>query len=286
MEGHYSGVLEAGHHYVPVRRDFSNLDEALEAAKDQALLERLADQAYRDIYESGRYSFRRLTETIEQMLREHAPRPGRGPARAGSLAKTAAAAEGWTERMLVGPVATVLRVGREGYGEMLGGLRLFFGNARARRLIVDYLRSTETRTHVAPRKALAEFMALGAIHRAKAGRFNGLPPFDVSVDVDADRQRFVIRSHAEDRPDGQEPPTVDELASLLERGGGWEFFVDHSEVGSSLAYPVIRSKAIEVPLKAGPSSLSTLNWLARYRPRHVAAALSPVLRQTPSTKAP
>jgi hypothetical protein len=285
VEGSYSGVLEAGRHYIPVRRDLSDLDEALEAAKDTALLEQLADQAYRDIYESGQYSFRRLTETVEEMLYEHAPGAGRGPARAGVLAKSAAAAEGWTERVVVGPVATVSRIGREGYRELFGGVRLFVGNAQARRLIVDYLRSTETRTHVAPRRALADFMALAAIHRAKAGKFDGLPPFDVSVDVDADRRRFVLRSHADDRLDGGEPPTVEELASLLERGGGWEFFVDHSEVGPSLTYPLIRSKAVEVPLRAGPSSLSALNWLARYRPRHVAAALSPVLRQTSSTNA-
>ena len=288
VEGHYSGVLEAGRHYLPVRRDLSNLSEALEAAKDTALLERLADQAYRDIYESGRYSFQRLTGTVEQMLREHAPDRESGPAPARSLVETTAAAQGWTERVVVGPVATALRIGGDGYGELLGGFRLFLSNARARRLIVDYVCSTETRTHVAPRRALADFMALAAIHRAKAGKFDGLPPFDVSVDVDADRRRFVLRSHhAEDRADGQEPPTVDELASLLEQGrGGWEFFVDHSEVGRSLAYPLLRSRAIKVPLRAGPSSLSALNWLARYRPHHVAAALSPVLRQTSSTTAP
>jgi hypothetical protein len=285
VEGRYSGVLEAGRHYIPVRRDLSDLDEALEAANDHALLERVADQAYRDIYESGKYGFRKLTETVEQMLREHASGPGRGPARAASLAKTAAAAEGWTERVVVGPAATVSRIGREGYRELFGGARLFLGNARARRLILDYLRSTETRTHVAPRRALADFMALGAIHRAKAGKFDGLPPFDVSVDVDVERQRFVLRSHSDDAVDGQATPTVDEIVSLME-AEAWEFFVDHSEIGPSLAYPLIRESSIELSLKAGPSSLAALNWLARYRPRHVADALAPVLRQTSSTRAP
>jgi len=280
VEGSYSGVLEAGRHYVPVRRDLSDLDEALEALGDHALLERLAEQAYTDIYESGRFGFRRLTDTVEQMMGEHA-RPGRrggGAAPLRPLAETAAAAEGWAERVVAAPVARFLAIGSEGYRELLGGFRLFAGNRRARRLILDYLLSTETRNHVAPRKALWDLMALGALQRAAAGRFDGSAPFEVSVDVDRDRQRFVIRSHAESASDAPDVPTVDELAALLEQHG-WEFYVDHSEIGPSLAYPLIRSQSVEVQLRAGPSSLPVLSWLARYRPRHVAGALSPVLRR-------
>jgi hypothetical protein len=280
VEGRYSGVLEADRHYVPVRRDLSNVDDALEAVRDDALLERLTEQAYADIYESGRYSFRRLTETVEQMITAHAPpgRRGRGAAPARPLVETAAAAEGWAERVIAAPVARFLEVGKEGYGELLGGVRLFVSNRRTRRLIFDYLLSTETRNHVGPRKALWDLMALGALQRAASGRFDGVAPFDVSVDVDRERQRLVIRSHVESSSDGPEAPTVEELAALLEQRG-WEFYVDHSEVGPTLAYPLIRSRSVEVQLRAGPSSLPVLSWLARYRPRDVAGALSPVLRR-------
>jgi hypothetical protein len=279
VEGSYSGVLEADRHYVPVHRDLSNLDDALEAVRDDVLLERLTEQAYADVYESGRYSFRRLTDTVEQMITTHARpgRLGRGAAPARPLVETTVAAEGWAERVIAAPVARFLQVGREGYGELLGGLRLFASNRRTRRLIYDYLLSTETRNHVGPRKALWDLMALGALQRAAAGRFDGASPFDVSVDVDRERQRFVIRSHVESSS-GPEAPTVDELAALLEQRG-WEFYVDHSEVGPTLAYPLIRSRSVEVQLRAGPSSLPVLSWLARYRPRHVAGALSPVLRR-------
>jgi hypothetical protein len=87
----------------------------------------------------------------------------------------------------------------------------------------------------------------------------------------------VIRSHSASNSDGEKLPLA-ELSALLEQPG-WEFFVDHSEVGSSLAYPLLGSRSVEIPLRAGPSSLPVLSWLARYRPRHVAAALSPVLRR-------
>jgi hypothetical protein len=280
VEGNYSGVLEADRHYVPVRRDLSNIDDALEAVRDDALLERLTEQAYADIYESGRYSFRRLTDTVEEMITTHTRpgRRGRGAAPARPLVETATAAEGWAERVIAAPVARFLEIREEGYRELLGGFRLFVSNRRTRRLIFDYLLSTETRNHVAPRKALWDLMALGALQRAAAGRFDGVSPFGVSVDVDRERQRFVIRSHAESGSKGPEAPTVDELTALLEQHG-WEFYVDHSEIGPTLAYPLIRSRSVEVKLRAGPSSLPVLSWLARYRPRHVAGALSPVLRR-------
>ena len=36
----------AGVHYIPVRRDFSNVEEAIAAFRDEALCARLADAAY------------------------------------------------------------------------------------------------------------------------------------------------------------------------------------------------------------------------------------------------
>jgi hypothetical protein len=54
VEGRYSGVLEPERHYIPLRRDFSNLDEALERLGDVEAVEAMAERAYRDVYLSGR----------------------------------------------------------------------------------------------------------------------------------------------------------------------------------------------------------------------------------------
>ena len=237
----------------------------------------MADDAYHEIYESGRYSFGRLTDTLGEMLREHArPRRRRRRVPPRRVVERAAAAQGWTGRVVAEPVASVLRVGREGRGEMLAGLRLLLTDTGARRHIFDYVRSTETRNHVSPREALADLMTLGAVRRAKAGKFDGAPEFGVSAEIDTDQRRLVIRSHAGAPAEANNVPTAKQLAALLEQRG-WEFFVDHSEVSSSLAYPLIGSRSVEVPLRAGPSALPVLNWLARSRPLDVAAALSPLL---------
>lgn len=57
VEGSYSGVLEPERHYIPLRRDLGDLDDVLERLRDTALLQRIADQAYEDIYLSRRYSY-------------------------------------------------------------------------------------------------------------------------------------------------------------------------------------------------------------------------------------
>jgi hypothetical protein len=74
VEGGYSGVLEPETHYIPLRRDLSNLDEALERLRDADALEAMAERAYRDVYLSGRNN---LAVLAEQLLAEAGPRTPR-----------------------------------------------------------------------------------------------------------------------------------------------------------------------------------------------------------------
>jgi hypothetical protein len=46
LEGEYGGYFRPGEHYIEIRKDFSNLDDALEQFRDRALCERLRDAAY------------------------------------------------------------------------------------------------------------------------------------------------------------------------------------------------------------------------------------------------
>lgn len=53
VEGGYSGVLEPERHYIPVRRDLSNLEEALERLYDTDAVEAMTERAYREVYLEG-----------------------------------------------------------------------------------------------------------------------------------------------------------------------------------------------------------------------------------------
>ena len=73
VEGRYSGVLEPERHYIPVRRDFSNLDEALERLNDVEAVEAMAERAYREVYLGGRNN---LSVLGDQVAAEAQPRRG------------------------------------------------------------------------------------------------------------------------------------------------------------------------------------------------------------------
>jgi hypothetical protein len=66
VEGEYDGVLQAGRHYIPLRRDFSNLDEVLETIRRDDERERIVETAYREIVASGDWSYPRFVEQVER----------------------------------------------------------------------------------------------------------------------------------------------------------------------------------------------------------------------------
>lgn len=63
-EGEYNGVLVPGKHYIPVKRDFSNVNEVIEIVLRDRLREQITDRAYRDIVQSGKYSYREFVQFV------------------------------------------------------------------------------------------------------------------------------------------------------------------------------------------------------------------------------
>jgi hypothetical protein len=57
VEGAYSGILEAGRHFLPVREDLSNVDEIVESVRTSDGHREMADRAYTDVVASGRYGY-------------------------------------------------------------------------------------------------------------------------------------------------------------------------------------------------------------------------------------
>ena len=57
VEGTYDGLLEPDVHYIPVRPDLANTDEACERVRDGRLTEALAARARTDLVESGLHDY-------------------------------------------------------------------------------------------------------------------------------------------------------------------------------------------------------------------------------------
>lgn len=88
VEGDYQGILKPHEHYIPIRKDFSNLDEVLRQIADRDQTAAVAGRARRDVVESGRYTYRRFVREIEDEIidLQGAPVPARASARASWLA--------------------------------------------------------------------------------------------------------------------------------------------------------------------------------------------------------
>ncbi|MBA3664210.1 MAG: hypothetical protein H0W61_08385 [Bacteroidetes bacterium] len=58
VESTYNGILKPWIHYIPIKKDLSNVDEVLQLVKDDNLREKIVENAYRDIVESGLWSYK------------------------------------------------------------------------------------------------------------------------------------------------------------------------------------------------------------------------------------
>jgi hypothetical protein len=68
FEGRYSGVMEPMVHYIPLKKDFSNLDEVIELIRDDAACSELAENAYRDLITSREHSYEGFVAGVDDTL--------------------------------------------------------------------------------------------------------------------------------------------------------------------------------------------------------------------------
>lgn len=73
FEGRYSGVVEADRHFIPLKKDFSNISEVFEKLDNFNYLEGLTQRAYDDIIASGKYSYAAFVRNFDAVLTERCP---------------------------------------------------------------------------------------------------------------------------------------------------------------------------------------------------------------------
>jgi len=68
FEGDYSGIVEPDLHYIPLKKDFSNFDDVVKKIQSLDYIEALTERAYRDIIDSGRWSYKVFAEDFSRYL--------------------------------------------------------------------------------------------------------------------------------------------------------------------------------------------------------------------------
>jgi hypothetical protein len=71
FEGNYSGIVKPDIHFIPLKKDYSNVAEVFEKIRSTDYVAGITERAYRDIIESGAYTYANLIskfdESVERM---------------------------------------------------------------------------------------------------------------------------------------------------------------------------------------------------------------------------
>jgi hypothetical protein len=64
VESTFNDILKPWVHYIPIKKDLSNIDEVLQIIKDDTKREEITANAYKDIVESGTWSYKGFVEFV------------------------------------------------------------------------------------------------------------------------------------------------------------------------------------------------------------------------------
>lgn len=279
VEGRYDDILDAGRHYVSIRRDLTNVDEVLDVVDDHQALQEIADTAYAEIVESRRYSYSSLAAELERFLAGSGRDRSTSSHAAWRHVQRGVAASEAAERLRPRIVGRALGVPRSVAARGYAAFRL----ARKRSAhwqLLDAYRGQET-VPVSKWALLADMLRLGLIADARAGELNAGTPFHVTVTVDRDTSTLRFESRAARAEDPTPSLDVETVASL--RRITW----DHSKVDTVVPYALTRRRWISIGIgDRGTYDFRALTALAPELPEHVTAALQATLsaRPTPSRR--
>jgi hypothetical protein len=66
VEGEYNGILRPHEHYLPVRSDLADVDEAMEVVVRDEDRNEMVERAWQEIVGSGRYTYKALVQEVER----------------------------------------------------------------------------------------------------------------------------------------------------------------------------------------------------------------------------
>lgn len=256
--GDYSGVLEPGRHYVPLEKDFSNLEDVAERLRDLPFLEELVARTHEEIARDESYSLAAFVREFDDLVSEEAATrvPGRGLPSA-------------PPRRLLSTLQTKAGVGANATVRTAIALGVVSRRSRLRALARDYLGDREARSLV-PASALLEDLLRVAV-LLDANGFAIEPSFDPAA-------RRLTFASTKNSASGSVPREA--VAEAL-RSGELEIVWSHVAVGTEFQVPQAARRGFHVRVGYhgidGAHSFRALRRLGPRLPRQVLAALEPLL---------
>ena len=294
VEGEYSGVLRPREHYLPVKRDLSDLEEVLAAVQDARRLEEIAERAYRDLYVSGRYNYRRLADDLDRVIggqqarrtvSEFTARPLWLVKDAGLLLSRLAAR---TKAELASGCLFLASISlRKLLGNGVLGLAHILATAPLRRLLVRYLLVHPGGSVNALAEIVPDLLRLSVIEGAQSPAGPGSTfPFSIQASwiPENGMLRFVSAPHDGERgTQDSRAAARPTLEAMLDSGALRSVEWDHSACGNTAPF-VVQGMAVGC-LSLGEQGVyrfPALGVLARSRPTELAKVLCAIFRQSPA----
>ncbi len=70
-EGYYSGILQPWRHYVPLKKDHSNMEEVIAFINDEKKAQEIIDNAYQEVALNKQNCFRYMVDVMDQLIDKH-----------------------------------------------------------------------------------------------------------------------------------------------------------------------------------------------------------------------
>ncbi len=266
-EGDYADILQPGKHYIPVRKDYSNIDEVINQMRDEKYCHQISQQAYRDLVASGEYSYRTFIRRFDQILSRHVSHP----LRVHSISKPAFYARNYFKygesiipngnRFYLLPFGIIL-FSRMMTRELAHGftvkLQLIMRIPELRRLLFTYLVHQKW-ISLEPKSVFAELLRFGVLFCLKGKGIEMHRPFRVEISfiqADGNISFKSVPITAEKDKSAQTGIELDadfsisELESAFHQGKIGIIQWDHSSIGNNVYY-YRKGKKITIEMDAG-----------------------------------
>jgi hypothetical protein len=291
VEGSYDGVLVPGRHYIPLRRDLSNLPDVMSGLRDHSHLQEVADCAYEEIYRSGRHSYTSLVKRIHLAIDEV------GGARRSSVLDVPV----WRIGRVLASANAGIDVKRPKLGKLtqvrrstlLKGfltVRLVWSSPQLRSFVWLYLRRPAVRRAVGLGTLMRDLLRLAIVEQAQRSVLTAYIrwPFRVSPYFRRDTGELTLKSWAVS-PDGPHEPSPPDWASLeegLRSGRVRRLTWDHSALGIHVPYGFSPTNWLSISVgERGIQELEAASVLIATQ-RDAADVLLRILRTGPKPRKP
>jgi hypothetical protein len=275
--GEYSGVVRPWEHYIPLEKDFSNVEEVAERIRDVPFLEELTARTHADLIGSGEYSYERFVRQFDDEVAERSAAPReRRPYPAARL-RLEQLSSGRSYR-----ISALYWLARAAILRYLG-LRHSLERAPLRRLAL-HLRADASRE---------DLLRLAVLTGVQEGRIvPATEPFRIEARLDAELGRLTLTSRLPDEEAANGNGALhDDLARMLRSGDLSEIVWNHAGVGQYVGLrlrPTRKRIAFDVGRydTYGVYRFDELVRVAKRDPELVLQALEPLLRPSPYRSAP